>query len=173
MATPAVQKEKEGIAIETTSPEAVLDRLQEAFDAISRRAFEIFEGNGRLFGHDVKDWLQAEKEVFHPVHLHINESDESVSVKAEVPGFNEKELQVTVEPYRLTISGKRESRKEEKKGKTTYSETCSDEVFRVVDLPVEVDTEKITATLKDGILQLTMPRTAKARTVQQPVRRLE
>jgi HSP20 family protein len=80
---------------------------------------------------------------------------------------------VTVEPYRLTISGKRESSKEEKKGKTTYCETCSDEVFRVIGLPVEVDTEKITATLKDGILQLTMPRTAKARTVQQPVRRLE
>jgi HSP20 family molecular chaperone IbpA len=40
-------------------------------------------------------------------------------VKTEVPGFNEKELQMTMEPNRLTISGKRESSKEEKKGKTT------------------------------------------------------
>jgi HSP20 family molecular chaperone IbpA len=47
----------------------------------------------------------------------INESDESISVKAEVPGFNEKELQVTMEPNRLAISGKRESSKEEKKGR--------------------------------------------------------
>lgn len=66
----------------------------------------------------------------------------------------------------MTISGKRETSKEEKKGKTTYSETCSNEVFRVVDLPVEVDTDRATATLKDGILQLTMPKAAKARTVQ-------
>jgi HSP20 family protein len=166
MATPAVQKEKEGIVIKTTTPEAFLDQIQEAFDAISRRAFGIFEGNGRMFGRDLDNWFQAEKEMFHPVHLDINESDESISVKAEVPGFSEKELQVTVEPNRLTVSGKRESTREEKKGKSIYSETCSNEVFRVVDLPVEVDTEKVTATLKDGVLQLTMPKAAKARTVQ-------
>ena len=83
-----------------------------------------------------------------------------------VPGFNEKELQVTMEPNRLTIFGKRESSKEEKKGKTTYSETCSNEVFRVVDLSIEVDTEKVTATVKDGILQLTMPKAGEARNVQ-------
>jgi HSP20 family protein len=162
MATATVQKENEGIAIRTATPKAVIDRVQETFDAISRRAFEIFEGNGRSFGHDVEDWLQAEKELFHPVHLDINESDESISVKAEVPGFNEKELQVTMEPSRLTISGKHESSKEEKKGKTVYSEVCAKEVFRVVELPAEVDTKKVTATLKDGILQLTMPKAAKA-----------
>lgn len=166
MATAAVQKE--GIAIKTTTPKSFLNQMQEAVDAISRRAFEIFRGNGSLFGHDVEDWLQAEKELFHPIHLDINESDNSISVKVEVPGFNEKELQVTMEPGRLTISGKHESSKEEKKGKTVYSEVCAKEVFRVVELPAEVDTEKVTATLKDGILQLTMPKSVKARTV--PIR---
>ncbi len=73
---------------------------------------------------------------------------------------------MTMEPNRLAISGKRESSKEEKKGKTTYSEACSNEVFRIVELPAEVDTEKVTAMLKDGILQLTMPKAAKARSVQ-------
>jgi HSP20 family protein len=75
---------------------------------------------------------------------------------------------VTMEPSRLTISGKHESSREEKKGKTVYSEACAKEVFRVVELPTEVDTEKVTATLKDGILLLTMPKAAKARTV--PIR---
>jgi HSP20 family protein len=89
-------------------------------------------------------------------------------VKAEVPGFSYRDLEVTMEPSRLTISGKRESSKEEKKGKTVYSETCSNEIFRVVELPAEVDTGKATATLKDGILQLSVPKAAKARSV--PIR---
>jgi HSP20 family protein len=90
--------------------------MTEVFDAISRRAFELFENNGRAFGHDVEDWFKAEKELLHPVPIHVTETGESVEVKAEVPGFNEKELEVNVEPRRLTITGKRETSKEEKKG---------------------------------------------------------
>jgi HSP20 family protein len=165
MATAVVQKEKQGVTVQTATPEILLDSMFKTFEAISRRAFEIFDSNGRLDGHDVEDWFKAEKELFHPVHFEMTETDDSISVRAEVPGFSEKDLQVTMEPNRLTISGKRESSKEEKKGKTTYSETCSNEVFRVVDLPAEVETEKVTATLKDGMLQLNMPKTAKARSV--------
>jgi len=163
-ATAAVQKAKEPIAIKTASADGFLEETQKAFDAISRRAFEIFECNGRSSGHDIEDWFKAEKELFHPVHLDVTESEDSISVKAEVPGFTEKQLQVKVEPSRLTISGKRESSKEEKKGKTVYSETCSDEIFRVVDLPAEVDTGKVATALKDGVLQLTMPKAAKRST---------
>ncbi len=156
------QKEKQGVAIKTSTRESVLDQMFKAFDAISRRAYEIFDCNGHLDGHDLEDWFKAETELFHPVHLEINESDDSVVVKAEVPGFTENELEVSAEPCRLTISGKHESSKEEKKGKTMYSETCSRDVFRVVDLPTEIDTAKVGATLKDGVLQLTMSKAAKA-----------
>jgi HSP20 family molecular chaperone IbpA len=165
--TGAVQKARENIAVKSATPEDFADRVQKAFDAISRRAFEIFEGNGSAFGHQDEDWLKAENELFHPVHIHVSESGETITLKAEVPGFNEKELQVTMEPTRLTISGKRESSKEHKSGATLYSETCSSEVFRVVELPAEVDTGKVKATLKDGILELAMPKAAaRSRTVQ-------
>lgn len=159
--TASVQKEKGQIAVRTATTDDFLADVQKTFDAISRRAFEIFEGNGRVFEHDIEDWSKAEKEMFHPVHLDLTETDESIVVKAEVPGFNEKELDITVEPTHLTISGKRESNKEEKKGKSVYSESCSNEIFRSVTLPAEVETGKAAATLKDGILQLTMPKAAK------------
>jgi HSP20 family protein len=165
-ATAVVQKTKEPVAIKTITTAGFFEEMGETIDAISRRAFEIFEGDGRLIGHDLENWFKAEAELFHPVHLNVTESDDSISVKAEVPGFNENELQVTMEPDRLTISGKRETSKEEKKGKTVYSEKCSNEVFRVVGLPSEVDTDKVTATLKDGTLELTMPKAAKARAIQ-------
>ena len=82
-----------------------------------------------------------------------------------MPGFTEKELEVSVEPGRLTISGKHESSKEEKKGKTVYSETSSAGILRTLTLPAEVDAGKASATLKDGILTLTLPKVAKAQAV--------
>jgi HSP20 family protein len=142
------------------------ERANEILAEISRRAYEIFEGNGRPIGRGLEDWLQAERELLHPVHIQLGESREALELKAEVPGFNEKELSISVEPRRLTITGKRETKKEETKGKTVYSETCANEIMRVVELPVEVDTEKVTATLKNGILELSLPKTAKAKSVK-------
>lgn len=159
----AVQRAEEPRKITAENP---FERMAEVFDAISRRAFELFESNGRTFGHDVDDWFQAEQELLHPVPINITETGEFVEVKAEVPGFNERELEVNVEPRRLTITGKRETSKEEKKGKTIYSETRSDQLFRVVELTAEVEAEKASATLKNGMLQLTMPKAAKTRTVR-------
>jgi HSP20 family molecular chaperone IbpA len=75
-------------------------------------------------------------------------------------------MEVSAEPRHLTISGRHESSKEEKKGKAVYSETCSKNIFRVVDLPTEIDTAKVNTTLKDGVLQLTMSKAAKAVQVQ-------
>src|SRR6516225_6685856 len=145
---------------------SVFDQIQDTFNAISRRAYEIFDGNGRTFGRDLEDWFQAERELVHPVHVSIDELDDSFAVKAEVPGFNEKELEINLEPRRLTITGKREAKKEEKKGKTVYAERCCDQILRIVDLPSDVETGKVAATLKNGILEFTLPKVAKAPTIR-------
>jgi len=77
---------------------SVLDQIQDTFNALSRRAYEIFEGNGRAFGRDWEDWFQAERELLHPIHVSVEEFDDSFAVKAEVPGFSEKELEINLEP---------------------------------------------------------------------------
>ena len=145
---------------------SIFDQVQDTFNTLSRRAYEIFESNGHAFGRDLENWFQAERELLHPVHINIEESDNSITVTAEVPGFSEKDLEINVEPHRLTITGKREAKKEEKKDKAVYSETCSDQMLRIVDLPVEVETDKVTATLKNGVLKFTMPKVAKAHAIR-------
>jgi HSP20 family protein len=162
----AVQPAKEQTLSKPTTFESLFDRANDVFDAISRRAYEIFEGNGFTSGGALRDWFQAERELLHPVHVNITESDDALDIKAEVPGFNEKELEINVEPRRLMISGKRETSKEEKKGKTVYSETCANHIMRLIDLPAEVETEKVTAALKNGVLELKLPKAAKPRTVR-------
>ncbi len=153
-------------AVKVRKNEEFFERANEMFDAISHRAYELFEDAGRTFGHDIENWFKAEQELFHPIHVNIAETDDALEVKAEVPGFNEKELEVNVEPRRLTITGKRETNKEEKKGKTVYTETCSNQIFRVLDLPADVEPEKATTTLKNGMLQLTLPKIAKAQSAK-------
>ena len=162
----AVQRAEERSALKPVKFESLLDRMDEIFDRINKRAFKIFEGNGRIFGRELDDWLKAEREFLHPVHIQLAESGESLEVKAEVPGFDEKDLEINIEPRRLTISGKRETSKEEKKGKSVYSEMGCDQILRVVDLPAEVETDKVTATLKNGVLALTISKVARSRSIR-------
>ncbi len=81
-----------------------------------------------------------------------------------MPGFTEKDIEINLEPRRLTVSGTRESAEEHRQAKTVYSERCANRVFRVVDLPAEVDTASsaIKATYDKGILTITLPKLAKA-----------
>jgi HSP20 family protein len=163
----AVQRaEEKPMAIHPVKFENLAERVNKMFESVAQRAYQIFEGNGRNWGHEIDDWFKAEMELLHPVHVAITEAGDELEVKAEVPGFNEKEIAVSVEPRRLTITGKRESSKEEKKGKTVYEESCSDQILRTVDLPLAVDADRVTATLKNGILQLTLPKAAKGKTVE-------
>jgi HSP20 family protein len=162
----AMQPVKAPIQVKKSTTDDIFDRVEETYNAIARRAFEIFDNNGRWFGHELEDWFRAESELLHPVHLEITETNDNLAVRAEVPGFTTNELTIDVEPRRLTITGKHEAQEESKKGKTVYSERCAKQIMRVVNLPAEVDSSKVNATLKDGILNIEMPKAAHAKTVR-------
>jgi HSP20 family molecular chaperone IbpA len=105
-AATAMQSAKVPIAIKQSVTADVFERIQQFYDSTARRAFEIFENNGRWLGRDLEDWFRAESELLHPIHLEMAESDDNLMVRAEVPGFSTKELEISIEPRRLTILGK-------------------------------------------------------------------
>lgn len=162
----ALQAVKTPVAIRQSATDELFDRIEKTYESIARRAFEIFDNNGRWLGHELEDWFRAEAELLHPVHLEITETDENLAVRAEVPGFTSKELTINVEPRRLTITGKHEAQEENKKGKTVYSERCAKEIMRVIALPAEIDSSKVNATLKDGVLNIEMPKAAHAKAIR-------
>jgi HSP20 family protein len=102
--------------------------------------------------------------------VNLTESDDALTVQAEVPGFNAGDLEVCVEPGQVTISGKQESKEEQKKGKTVYREQRCSEILRVITLPAAVDASKATATLANGVLELILPRTAEAQAARVEVK---
>jgi len=161
----ALQPAKTNIGLKFVNFEDLLDRMQEISNSIARRAFEIFESRGRMGGHELDDWLQAEVELLDPLPVSIIESDEAFRFRAEVPDFKPGELEVSVAPRRLILSGKRETVGEKKSGKAIYTERTSRQVFRTLDLPADLDTGKTTATLKEGILELIVPKAFPTRKV--------
>jgi HSP20 family molecular chaperone IbpA len=144
------------IVIRTTGLSA---EAKELFDSIARRAYEIFESEGRVPGHALDDWLQAEAELFQRAPLKITESREGVTVQADVRGFAPKVLEVDLEPRRVTIIGKRYNTAKRSTDTGNSSESLTTELLRTMQLPVEIDTRHATARLKRGILELDMKKT--------------
>ena len=160
----AVQTAPETTSLKVVEHNSLTERIDRVRRDIAQRAYEIFERDGRPFGRDLDHWFKAESELLHPAHLSLTESDDTLNVEVEVGGFRATELAVSVAPSRLTITGKKDTRKENKNGaKTIYQEQCSSEMLRIIDLPAEVDATKSTATLRNGMLELTMPKAASAK----------
>jgi len=95
--------------------------------------------------------------------MDIYEEGETLVVKAEVPGLAKEELEVKIEGDLLTLSGKKE--KEERVERKDYHryERSSGEFTRSVRLPAEVQLEKVTAQLKEGVLEIRAPKSEAAK----------
>jgi len=134
--------------------------VEEFFDLIGRRPFELLEKGPFLFGRELEHLWKTEPEVLRPIFLKLYETEESLVVRAEVPGYTEKELTITCEPWRLVITGKKECREEpriEKKEEIPVH-TEKAHIYKTIKLPVEVKPENVKAILKNGILEVTLPK---------------
>ena len=102
--------------------------------------------------------------------IDVAEDENSIIVRAEVPGCNAEDVEISVYGNTLTISGEKKI-KEEKKEKGYYHVESSYGTFRrEITLPTDVDSDKIDATCKDGVLSITLPKAAKAKAVKVKVK---
>lgn len=100
--------------------------------------------------------------------LDVTETDENVIVKAEVPGIDVKDLDISITGGVLTIKGEKHEEQEEKDKQFHRVERSYGAFTRAVDLPETVDPEKVKAECQDGVLTITLAKKpeAKARQVQ-------
>jgi HSP20 family protein len=139
------------------SMDRISERANSFHESVARRAFQLFQNRGRVQGHDVDDWRCAEAELFHSAHVEVAELDGVLVVRAEVPGFGAKEIEIGIEPRRLFITGERRHRLQPITQKNLYRDGCADKLFRVLPLAVEVDPSHATAELREGILEVLIP----------------
>jgi HSP20 family protein len=102
--------------------------------------------------------------------LDVFETNEAVIVKAEVPGIDPKDIQVTLNNQLLTVSGEKKYEKQEKDEKFYRMERASGSFARSIQIPIPVDAAKVVATFKNGLLKIEMPKTAAAKGLSIPVK---
>jgi HSP20 family protein len=88
------------------------------------------------------------------------EKDDKYTVKAELPGMKEEDVDVSVVGDRLTIRGEKKAEHEVKQENYYRSERSYGSFFRSIDLPSDANPGKIEASYDDGVLEVTIPKTA-------------
>jgi HSP20 family protein len=89
----------------------------------------------------------------------VSEKPKEVIVKAELPGMDPKEIDISMQGNVLTLRGERKQEKEEKEESYHRVERSYGAFSRSVRLPAEVQPDKVKATYKDGVLTIEMPKT--------------
>ena len=89
----------------------------------------------------------------------VSEGKKEITVKAEIPGCNAKDIDVSLEGQILTIKGEKKQEKEEKEENFHRVERSYGSFTRKMNLPAEVDQENIDASYKKGVLKLVFKKT--------------
>ena len=99
----------------------------------------------------------------------IEEKDSTYEITAELPGMEEKDVEVTLSNGGLLIKGEKKAEKEEKKKNYYLSERSYGSFERYFGLPEDVDADKIAAGFKNGVLTVTLPKLAQVKTVEKKI----
>ncbi|HXI85911.1 MAG TPA: Hsp20/alpha crystallin family protein [Parvularculaceae bacterium] len=131
--------------------ESLPDDVEKFFTPYFRRfALPTFglrgDGGGRLFA-----------------NLDLSETDNELIVEIDSPGVRREDIDITLTDNALSVRGKREAKKEEKEKNAYRLEREYGSFERRIALPCEVDAEHVDAGLKNGVLTIKLPKTAKAK----------
>jgi HSP20 family protein len=123
-----------------------MNRLfDDVFRGFDIAPFGSFGGMGRMAG-----WPSVE----------VSETDKDIRVSAELPGLEEKDVEVLMSDGVLTIRGEKRSEVEDKS--RAFSERTYGRFERRIPLGWEVEEDKVNASFRNGVLTVTMPKSAKA-----------
>ncbi len=124
------------------------------------RLMDQFFGGGPLEGSSWRaEWTPM---------LDVSESADKVHVKAELPGVDPKDIDISLNGRLLTLRGEKRDEHEEKNENVYRVERRYGAFARSVELPADVNAERVEANYRDGVLNITLPKTE-----EQPVKKIE
>jgi HSP20 family protein len=116
-----------------------MDRLWDDYFGPGRRAFRPLE----------EAWMPA---------VDVAEAADKITVKAEIPGMEAKDIEISMVGDTLSIKGEKKSEREEKDENYHMVERTYGSFNRTMKLPAAVDPDKVEATYKNGVLTVTLPK---------------
>jgi len=125
---------------------------------------EIQDEVNRLF--DTSLQRRTGWEGFFTPAVDLVEEKDRLTLKADLPGLTKDDVSVSVQDNYLTIKGEKKHEAETKDANRYLSERVYGQFTRTIELPTTVDAKKIEARFKDGVLQVTLPKTEEAKPKQ-------
>ena len=118
------------------------------------RMWDSFFEGGTLRGEEGREWLPS---------LDVAETKNEIVVKAEVPGLEPKDIDISLSDGLLTIKGEKKQEREEKEENYHLVERSYGSFARSIRLPNEVQSDKINASYKNGVLKIVLPKSEEAK----------
>ncbi|MDI3281246.1 MAG: Hsp20/alpha crystallin family protein [Bacillota bacterium] len=134
-------------------PFAELESLREEMN----RLFEDFWWRGRREALPAPERREVAPRVWQP-SVDMYETDDAVVIKANLPGIDQKDIDITVDPDSVTIKGEVQHDREVEKHNYYRRERSYGSFMRRLPLAVEVKPEESKATFKNGVLEITIPK---------------
>jgi HSP20 family protein len=134
------------------------------FPTLGRRGWDPFSSLQRELNRAFdRAWPEEQQDLVGAYPVDIRETDDQVVVEAELPGFDKKDVDITLENGVLTIQAERED-KGEQNGQRHLNERRFTRVARSFTLPQTVDEQNVDAKLDGGVLTLTLNKQEQAKT---------
>jgi len=130
------------------------------FSSLQKQMNELFDSFFTGFERSSFGALEEGQGEFVPT-VDARESDKEITVLAELPGMDEKDIEVSLANDALTVKGEKKEEKEEKDKSYWHVERRYGSFRRVIPLPDGIETDKVSATFKKGVLTVTIPKSAK------------
>lgn len=162
----------------TKEPKAAKGALAERAQA-GHPLLALREQMDRLFDEFVSDWrlpsLTRDLGIFEPfqtplwsrglvdVRFDVSETDDAIEIAAELPGIDEKDVELTLSDGVLTLKGEKKAEEEKKERDYYLSERRYGSFTRSIRVPESVDQDKIKAAFEKGVLTVTLPKRPEAK----------
>ena len=129
------------------------------------RMFDVF-----WHGLDLPMWGRGERVGMMTPRIDVRDAGDALIVNAELPGLEEKDVEITLSDTALLIRGEKKSERQEKETDYTYSERSFGAFERRIPLDASVESDRVSAVMSNGVLTVTLPKTPAATS---KVRRIE
>ncbi len=129
------------------------------FSGLEGRMDRMF---GRMFEPSLVSYMVPETHGVFTPRIDIKETKKEFRVVSEMPGIDQKDIDVSVRGGTLTISGEKKELKEDTEGQYCHVERMFGRFYRSISLPDTVDVDHVKSVYKNGLLTITLPKNEKA-----------
>ena len=135
-------------------------KLNALYDEVRRRAFRLFESRGSLHGHDIDDWLAAERSLVFAPPVELVEGDDQVEIRVAIEGYTSRQIRVCVLPNEIVVDGDSSTSSVPRYLQIHFSECNDRKLLRRISVPHGVRPYTASAAFKGGVLIITLNKVA-------------